>query len=77
MLSEELKIIGVYALFNTGGICVHAIDDAEERVLASMNGENPKWCEMTERPPEDMEGEWEPGFMFGSIFVPFGEVMRV
>lgn len=24
------KIIGVYPMFNTGGICVHAIDDAED-----------------------------------------------
>ena len=40
------KIIGVYPMFNTGGICVHAIDDAEDKVLASVNGENPEWCEM-------------------------------
>lgn len=32
------KIIGVYPMFNTGGICVHAIDDAEDKVLASVNG---------------------------------------
>lgn len=31
------KIIGVYPMFNTGGICVHAIDDAEDKVLASVN----------------------------------------
>jgi len=28
------KIIGVFPMFNTGGICVHAIDDAEDKVLA-------------------------------------------
>lgn len=33
------KIIGVFPMFNTGGICVHAIDDAEDKVLASVNGE--------------------------------------
>ena len=37
------KIIGVYPLFNTGSICVHAIDHAEDKVLASVNGENPEW----------------------------------
>ena len=47
------KIIGVFPLFNTGGICVHAIDDAEDKVLASVNGENSEWCEMTEQPQED------------------------
>lgn len=40
------KIIVVFPMFNTGGICVHAIDDAEDKVLASVNGENPEWCEM-------------------------------
>ena len=70
------KIIGVFPMFNTGGICVHAIDDAEDKVLASVNGENSEWCEMTEQPQEDGE-EMESGFLFGSFFVPFSEVMRV
>ena len=55
------KIIGVYPMFNTGGICVHAIDDAEDKVLASVNGENPEWCEMAEQPQEDGD-EMESGF---------------
>ena len=38
-MKEKLKIIGVFGLFNTGGICIHEIDQAEDRVLASMNGE--------------------------------------
>lgn len=50
------KIIGVYPMFNTGGICVHAIDHAEDKVLASVNGENPEWCEMAEQPQEDGVG---------------------
>lgn len=50
------KIIGVFPMFNTGGICVHAIDDAEDKVLASVNGENPEWCEMAEQPQEDGDG---------------------
>lgn len=29
------KIIGVFPMFNTGGICVHAIDDAEDKVLVA------------------------------------------
>lgn len=72
------KIIGVYPLFNTGGICVHAIDEAEERVLASVNGENLEWCEMAEKPqPEEDGGEMESGFLFGSFFVPFSGVIRM
>lgn len=68
------KIIGVYPMFNTGGICVHAIDDAEDKVLASVNGENPEWCEMAEQPQEDGD-EMESGFLFGSFFVAFSGVM--
>ena len=70
------KIIGVYPLFNTGGICVHAFDDAEDKVLTSVNGESPEWCEMTEQPQEDGD-EMELGFLFGSFFVPFSGVMRM
>jgi len=70
------KIIGVYPMFNTGGICVHAIDHAEDKVLASVNGESPEWCEMAEQPQEDGD-EMESGFLFGSFFVPFSGVMRM
>lgn len=63
-------------MFNTGGICVHAIDHAEDKVLASVNGESPEWCEMAEQPQEDGE-EMESGFLFGSFFVPFSGVIRM
>lgn len=74
------KVIGVYPMFNTGGICVHAIDEAEERVLASINGKDPEWYKMEERPQSENGGdseELESGFLFGSFFVPFSQVMRV
>lgn len=38
----ENKVIGVFAVCNTAGICVHEIDHAENRVLASMNGTDPE-----------------------------------
>lgn len=80
---EQLKTIGVFAVCNTGGICVHAIDHTEDKVLASINGENPEWCDIIETPPSEITGEekdndtGESGFLFGSFFVPFSEVMRV
>ena len=80
---EGLRVIGVCAVGNTGGICVHAIDHTEEKVLASMNGKDPKWHPITEQPLSEITGEekdaeiMEPGFFFGSFFVPFSEVMRV
>lgn len=80
---KEEKIIGVFPISNTGGICVHEIDHAEDKVLASINGHDPKWYDIIEKPLSEITGEekdaseWEPGFEFGSFFVPFSEVMRV
>lgn len=56
----------------------YCLAEAEEegKVLASVNGENPEWCEMTEQPRENGD-EMESGFLFGSFFVPFSGVMRV
>jgi len=82
-LEKGLETIGVFAVCNTGGICVHAVDHGEEKVLASMNGKNPQWYEMAEKPLSEITGDekdkdvWETGFLFGSFFVPFSEVMRV
>ena len=70
------KIIGVYPMFNTGGICVHAIDDAEDKVLASVSGENPEWCEIAEQPQEDGY-DMKSVFLFISFFVPFSRVIRM
>ncbi len=75
-MKDKVKTIGVYSVCNTMGICVHEIDHCEDRVLASANGENPQWCPMNEQTRSDGE-EAEPGFLFGSFFVPFSEVMRV
>ena len=80
MRTVEIKIIGVFPISNTGSICVHAIDHAEDKVLASINGANTEWCAITEKPQSEMGGEsdeLELGFLFGSFFVPFSEVMRM
>ena len=72
----DLKtVIGVYSLCNTGAVLVHAIDYAEDKILASINGENPKWCDMTEEFME-VTGDMELGFTLGSFFIPLCEVMR-
>ena len=68
-------IIGFFPLCNLGAILVHAIDYAEDKVLASVNGIEPQWCDMTEEYRETSE-ELELGFNLGSIFCPFSEVMR-
>ena len=80
---SKLPVIGVFALCNTGGICVHEIDHGSDRVLASMNGKDPEWLDITEKPLSEITGEdkdddeWESGFMWGSFFVPFSEIERV
>lgn len=51
------KVIGVFPMFNTGEICVHTIDEAEERVLASINGKDPEWCKMSEWPQSENGGD--------------------
>lgn len=68
-------VIGVYTICNTGAVLVHAIDYGEDKVLASINGEDAEWCEMTEQYTET-SGELELGFSLGELFVPFCEVMR-
>ena len=68
-------VIGVYSLTNTGAVLVHAIDYGEDKILASINGENPEWCRMTEQYMEVL-GEETLGFTIGELFVPLCEVMR-
>lgn len=69
-------VIGSYPFCNTGSVLVHAIDEAEDRVLASINGQDAAWCDVTEEYVEATE-ELECGFRFGKWFIPFCEVMRV
>ena len=68
-------VIGVYPLTNTGAVLVHAIDYGEDKVLASINGENAAWCDLKEECMET-SGELELGFALGELFIPFAEVMR-
>ena len=64
--------IGSYCLSNTTSINVYQIDYHEELVLAGINNNNPVWCKMYYYTSTD-----EYGFMFGKLFVPFSEVIRV
>ena len=70
-----LPVVGSYSLFNTAGVLVHEVDERSEKVLASVNGLNPEWCDLT---GEFMEctGEWVTGFWLGHLWVPLNEVMR-
>jgi len=76
-LSNGAKIIGTYCLCNTAAVCIHEIDHSADRVLASINGENPEWCFMDEKNVGSEDGSLEHGFWFGEMFIPFSEVMRV
>ena len=75
MKTVDLKtIIGVYQISNTGAILVHAIDYTDDLVCASLNGKDQQWCKMCE---QDIDGVDEFGFMYGEMFVPFFEVIRL
>ena len=69
------KVIGVYPICNTGGVLIHRIDYGEDKVLASVNGEDPIWYDISEEYRETSQ-ELELGFYLGSLFIPFSEVMR-
>ena len=73
-MKNSETIVGVYTFCNTGSVLVHAIDG--DRVLASINGKDAAWCDVTEEYVEATE-ELECGFRFGKWFIPFSEVMRV
>ena len=63
-------MIGVYTICNTGSLLVHEIDYTEDMVLVSLNGGRKEWCNITYT-------EDGLGFMWGEMFIPFSEVMRV
>lgn len=68
-------VIGVHTICNTGAVLVHTIDYGEDKVLASINGEDAEWCDLTEQYME-ATGEIELGFNLGDLFIPFCEVLR-
>ena len=69
-------IIGVYTICNTGSLVVHKIDNTDDKVLVSLNGKNPEWCNLQEGRCSDSD-EFENGFYWGEMFIPFSEVMKV
>lgn len=72
----DLKnIIGVCPLCNTITVLVHAIDYAEDKILTSINWEEPCWCDITEKYME-YTGATELGFMLGSLFIPLYEIKQ-
>lgn len=73
---KKRKPVGVYTFCNTGSVLVYEIDQAEDKVLAGINDDTPKWCNIEEIYCEETE-QIELGFYLGSFFVPFFLVMRL
>lgn len=69
-------VIGSYPICNTASLNVYEIDDANDRVLVSLNDMPPRWYKIREAYYADT-GEYEMGFNYGGAFVPFSDVMRV
>ena len=75
MIKVEKPIaVGVYTFCNIGSVLVYRIED--DRVLAGINDEAPKWCKIKDVYSEELE-DVEPGFFLGSLFIPFCNVMRI
>ena len=62
-------VIGLYAIWNAGCLVVDEIDNRDDLVKVSLNGEDPDWYPMAYEP--------EDGFLWGELFVPFDEVQAV
>lgn len=75
-MSKCKKGIGAYPICNTASLNVYEIDDANDRVLVSLNDMPPRWYKIREACNADT-GEYEMGFNYGGVFVPFSDVMRV
>lgn len=75
-MSKCKKVIGAYPICNTASLNVCEIDDANDRVLVSLNDMPPRWYKIREACNTDT-GECEMGFNYGGVFVPFSDVMRV
>ena len=80
MICENgLPVIGIYTVSNTGSIVVHKIED--DRVEISLNGNKPEWVEIIERwidcDEDYVEEVNELGFMWGELFIPFSEILRI
>lgn len=68
-LTDANDIIGLYPLTNCGTLVIHNINDLDELVEVSLNGENKDWYPMVSEP--------ELGFLWGEMFVPFSGVMSI
>lgn len=75
-MSKCKKVIGAYPICNTTSLNVYEIDDANDRVLVSLNDMPPRWYKIREACDMDT-GEYAMGFNYGGSFVPFSDVMRV
>lgn len=64
-----MNIMGVYPLTNNGSIVIHDISNADEAVLASINGVDPEWYKIEEAEDGSL------GFLFGKMYIPFSEVI--
>lgn len=66
-----MEAVGTYPFCNTGSVIVYDFDFTEDKILAGINDEEPKWCPMG----EDLVGDL--GFWLDEWFIPFDNVMRI
>ena len=70
-LTDANDIIGLYPLTNCGTLVIHNINDLDELVEVSLNGEDKDWYPLADDPEQGQ------GFLWGELFVPFSDVMSI
>ena len=73
------KPVGSYCLSNTASVLVHEIDPWGEWLIASLNGDDMRVCEITQAEKDDStsEGNVETGFYYGNTWIPMNQIMRL
>lgn len=70
-----LEVCAICSVTNNIGISVYSIYHPDEKVLAGVNDETPKWCDIVEG--ENPDGETELGFNMGEVFIPFSQCFKI
>ena len=73
---KTLRVIGTYAIANTGSVLVHEIDPYGDWLIASINGENPEKYEIVTEETDDNPDGVEMGFYMGEWWIPLDQIMR-
>jgi len=80
-MTNKINAMGVYVLSNTAALLVVDVDDYMEEVHVITVTTDQDEVKSTEKCPfttqENDDGEEVDGFLWGEMFIPFSEVLRI